>query len=125
MLCCRQSQLTLTELAEWYNGYSAWDGRKLYNPRSVVLALINGICRSYWTRTGKLDEVLFFLKYNLGEVRDDVIKMVNHMPVKIDISEEYAAGQKSPSNREEIYAAMIVYGLLSYYDGELRIPNKN
>jgi hypothetical protein len=124
MLCCRQSQLTLTELAEWYNGYSAWDGRKLYNPRSVVLALINGICRSYWTRTGKLDEVLFFLKYNLGEVRDDVIKMVNHMPVKIDISEEYAAGQKSPSNREEIYAAMIVYGLLSYYDGELRIPNK-
>ena len=29
---------------------------------------------SYWTRTGRMDEVLFFLKYNIGAVRDDVIK---------------------------------------------------
>ncbi len=26
---------------------------------------------------GKMDEVLFFLKYNIGEVQDDVAKMVN------------------------------------------------
>lgn len=71
-----------------------------------------------------MDEVLFFLKYNIGEVRDDVIKMVNCMPVRIEITEEYAAGQKPPADREEIYAAMIGYGLLAYHDGELRIPNK-
>jgi len=73
-LCASQSNLSLQEIAEWYNGYLADDGRKLYNPRSVILALINGKCRSYWTKTGKLDEVLFFLKYNIGDVRDDVIK---------------------------------------------------
>lgn len=123
-LCTRQSNLSLQEIAEWYNGYLADDGRKIYNPRSVILALINGKCRSYWTKTGKLDEVLFFLKYNIGDVRDDVIKMVNHIPVRLEILDEYTAGQKSPSNREEIYAAMIIYGLLSYHDGELRIPNK-
>ena len=123
-LCARQSNLSLQEIAEWYNGYLADDGRKLYNPRSVILALINGKCRSYWTKTGKLDEVLFFLKYNIDDVRDDVIKMVNHIPVRLEILDEYTAGQKSPSNREEIYAAMIIYGLLSYHDGELRIPNK-
>ena len=96
----------------------------IYNPRSVVLALINGKCQSYWTKTGKVDEVLFFLKYNIGEIRDDVVKMVNHMPVRIEIKKEYAAGQESPANRKEIYSAMIIYGLLSYYDGELVIPNK-
>lgn len=71
------------------------DGRNIYNPRSVVLALINGKCRSYWTRTGKMDEVLFFLKYNISEVKNDVIKMVNHNPVRLEIQEEYAAGQKN------------------------------
>ena len=71
-----------------------------------------------------MDEVLIFLKYNIGEVRDDVVKMVNDIPVTIFIEEEYAAGQEKPKNREEIYSAMIIYGLLSYYDGELRIPNK-
>lgn len=123
-LCGRQSKLTLDEIAEWYNGYTADDGGRIYNPRSVVLALINGKCQSYWTRTGKMDEVLFFLKYNMGEVRDDVVKMVNHMPVSIEILEEYAAGQDSPASREEIYAAMIIYGLLSYHEGALHIPNK-
>lgn len=124
MLCSKQSDLRVDEISEWYNGYTAIDGTKLYNPRSVVCALEDKYCQSYWTRTGKMDEVLFFLKYNIGEVRDDVVKMVNHMPVRVEIKKEYAAGQESPANRKEIYAAMIIYGLLSYHDGELSIPNK-
>lgn len=47
------------------------------NTRSVVCALEDAACQSYWTRTGKMDEVLFFLKYNIGEVRDDVVKMIH------------------------------------------------
>lgn len=124
LLCSRQSGLTLDEISEWYNGYTAADGTKLYNPRSVVCALEDEYCQSYWTRTGKMDEVLFFLKYNIGEVRDDIVKMVNHMPVSIEIKKEYAAGQERPVNRKEIYAAMIIYGLLSYAEGRLNIPNK-
>ena len=60
-----------------------------------------------------MDEVLFFLKYNISEVRDDVVKMVNDTPVRIDIKKEYSAGQESPANRKDIYAAMVIYGLLS------------
>ncbi len=123
-LCSKQSALTMEEIRDWYNGYQTKTGARLYNPRSVVCALEDGVCQSYWTRTGKMDEVLFFLKYNIAEVRDDVVKMVNEIPVRMEIEEEYCAGQKSPENREEIYAAMIVYGLLSYHDGCLRIPNK-
>ena len=40
------------------------------------------------------------------------------------IDEEFRAGQKAPQTREEIYSAMIVYGFLSYYDGRIKIPNK-
>lgn len=123
-LCRKQDKVDLEEIRDWYNGYISESGERIYNPHSVVLALMNGYCESYWTRTGKMDEVLFFLKYNIGEVRDDVVKMVNDTPVLIDIEEEYAAGQRNLQNREEIYAAMIIYGLLSYSNGELRIPNK-
>lgn len=123
-LCEKQSALTMAEISDWYNGYQTRSGARLYNPRSVVCALEDAACQSYWTRTGKMDEVLFFLKYNIGDVRDDVVKMVNDTPVIIDIEEEYSAGQGSPKNRKEIYSAMIIYGLLSYHDGEVRIPNK-
>ena len=124
MLCEKQTALSMDEIRDWYNGYQTKDGSRIYNPRSVICALEDAACQSYWTRTGKMDEVLFFLKYNIAEVRDDVVKMVNNMAVKIDIEKEYSAGQGNPVNRKDIYAAMVIYGLLSYHDGELRIPNK-
>lgn len=123
-LCQKQSKVTFDSIHDWYNGYQTKSGEKIYNPRSVVLALINGYCQSYWTRTGKMDEVLFFLKYNISEVRDDVVKMVNGTPVRIEINKEYTAGGERPSGRKDIYAAMIIYGLLSYHDGEIKIPNR-
>ncbi len=123
-LCEKQAVLTMEEICEWYNGYQTRNGIRLYNPRSVVCALEDGVCQSYWTRTGKTDEVLSFLKYNMGEVRDDIVKLINGFSVMVDIKKEYSAGQEEPSNRKDIYAAMIIYGLLSYHDGELRIPNK-
>ena len=123
-LCDKQNVLSFDEISKWYNGYLTEDGEKIYNPRSVVKALENGKCRSYWTNTGRMDEVLFYLKYNIAEVRDDVIEMVAGNTVDIFIDEEFRAGQEPPKTREEIYSAMIVYGFLSYYDGTIRIPNK-
>ena len=120
----RQTVLTMNEIREWYNGYQTNNGARLYNPWSGVCALEDVTCQSYWTRTGILDEVLFFLRYNIGEVRDYVVKMVNDTSVQIDIDEEYTEGQEPPKNRKEIYSAMIVYVLPSCRKGELRIPNK-
>lgn len=123
-LCGKQSALAMDEINNWYNGYQTRNGARLYNPRSVVCALEDSACQSYWTKSGKTDEVLFFLKYNIADVRDDVVKMVNNTIIRMDIEEEYTAGQKTPENRTEIYSAMIIYGLLSYHDGEIRIPNR-
>lgn len=123
-LCEKQNKISFEEISEWYNGYTNSDGYKIYNPRSVVKALQNGRCISYWTNTGAMNEVKEYLKYNILDVREDVIKMVNGLSVKIIINEEFRAGQNTPKTRQEIYSAMIVLGFLSYYEGFLKIPNK-
>lgn len=117
ILCSRQSVLNMDEISEWYNGYQARDGERLYNPRSVVCALEDEVCQSYWTRIGKLDEVLFYLKHNIGDVRDDVVRMVDGLPVIIEIKKTNQPDREKPENRKDIYATMIIYGLLSYCDG--------
>ena len=63
-------------MKEWYDGYTTKSGERMYNPRSVVLALTNNNIGNYWT------------------------------------------------SYDEIFSAMIVYGFLSYENGEVRIPNK-
>ena len=123
-LCRKNNEISFEEITEWYNGYLDGKGNAIYNPRSVVCALEDCHCQSYWTNTGAMDEVLYYLKYNIADVRNDVIEMVSGNIVDIVIDEEYRAGQREPRNREEIYAAMIVYGFLAYYDGRIKIPNK-
>lgn len=123
-LCKNQESVSFEEISEWYNGYINEEATKLYNPRSVIKALQNKKCKSYWTNTGAMDEVTEYLKYNTLEIRDDVIKMVAGEEVDMFIDEEFRAGQGAPRNKEEIYSAMIVLGFLSYYDGYIKIPNK-
>jgi hypothetical protein len=60
-----------------------------YNPRSVVKALQNNYCESYWTNTGAMDEVAEYLKYNILEIRDDVIEMVSGEEIDITIDEDF------------------------------------
>ena len=123
-LCEQNKYMDFKKLEEWYNGYTTARGIKIYNPRSVVKALKNDYCESYWTNTGAMDEVSQYLKYNVLEIRDDVIKMVSGQEIDITIDEEFRAGQGTPKTKEEIYSAMIVLGFLSYNDGYLKIPNK-
>ncbi|MGL4912336.1 MAG: AAA family ATPase [Romboutsia sp.] len=123
-LCQKTNKISFEEISDWYNGYINENGNKLYNPRSVVKALKNNKCKSYWTNTGAMDEVIELLKYNTLEIRDDVIEMVSGEEIDIIIDEEFRAGQGAPRNKEEVYSAMIVLGFLSYYDGYLKIPNK-
>ena len=123
-LCKKNDKIDFDELQEWYNGYSTAKGIKIYNPRSVSIALNNRYCESYWTNTGAMNEVRDYLKYNVFDVREDVIRMVSGEEIDITIDEEFRAGQEAPKTKEEIYSAMIILGFLSYHDGYLKIPNK-
>lgn len=123
-LCKENGYMNFEELEIWYNGYSTANGVKIYNPRSVIKALENNYCESYWTNTGAMDEVSKYLKYNTLEIREDVIRMVSGEEIDIIINEEFRAGQGDPKTKEEIYSAMITLGFLSYNDGYLKIPNK-
>lgn len=123
-LCEKNDEIEFSELENWYNGYLTIKGKKIYNPRSVVKALQNKHCESYWTNTGAMDEVAEYLKYNTMEIREDVIEMVSGGKIDIIINEEFRAGQEAPKTKKEIYSAMIILGFLSYHDGYLKIPNK-
>ena len=68
----KMPKITREELEKWYDRYHTAAGERLYNPRSVVCALVNNQLANYWTSSGP----------------------------------------------------MVIYGLLTYMDGEVFIPNK-
>ena len=121
-LCKKQDKITMDDLKEWYDGYKI-QGIDLYNPRSLVSALTRGKCQSYWTNTGPMDEIMFFINNNVSDVKNDIIKMISGEPVYIQL-DGYGTENLSLETRDEILSEMSVYGLLSYHDETLEIPNK-
>lgn len=111
------------ELRRWYDGYATLSGIRLYNPRSVVLALSNNSLDNYWTSSGPYDEIFYYIRNNVDSVRDDLALMVSGTSVPAKI-QEYAATSQSLKTKEEILSAMVVYGFLSYENGRVTIPNK-
>lgn len=111
------------ELRDWYDGYFTASGHRLYNPRSVVLALMDNQLRNYWTGAGPYDEIFYYIRNNIEAVRDDLALMVSGECVSVNIG-QFAAVSMEMKSREQIYSAMVVYGLLTYRDGAVLIPNR-
>lgn len=120
---CDTPVITRDGLKTWYDGYQAADDQKIYNPRSVVLALQFNHLESYWTSSGPFDEISYYIRKNIADVQKDLVLMVagNAVPAKI---QEYAATSMELNTKDEIFSAMVVYGFLSHYKGKVSIPNK-
>ena len=115
--------VTRDGLRIWYDGYHTKQGKRVYNPRSVVASLVNNNLGNYWTSAGPYDEIFYYIEKNTAEVRDDLAKMVSGIPVPAKVR-DYAATSMNLTTKDEIFSAMVVYGFLSYENGKVCIPNK-
>ena len=116
-------RITRHDLKIWYDGYCTASGEQLYNPRSIICAVSDNQLGSYWTGSGPYDEIFYYIKGNIDEVREDFILMISgeHIEAKV---QEYAATAEELTTKNQIYSAMVIYGLLTYEDGEVFIPNR-
>lgn len=79
--------------------------------------------RNYWTSSGTYDSIFGYIKDNIADVQDDLVLMFAGEEISSDI-QEYAATSMQLETKDEIYSAMVVYGLLTYEVGCVSIPNK-
>lgn len=123
MKMCPAPAVTREGLRMWYDGYQTAGKERVYNPRSVVLALRFNHLESYWTSSGPFDEISYYIKKNVADVIEDLALMVSGETVTARV-QEYAATSMNLSTKDEIFSAMVVYGFLSHDKGKVFIPNK-
>ena len=117
------AKISREDLRTWYDGYHTAGGTQVYNPRSIVCALMNNQLRNYWTSSGPYDEIFYYIKDNIDEIRNDFVLMISGERIETKM-QEYAATAKELNTKGQIYSAMVIYGLLTYEEGEVFIPNK-
>lgn len=117
------AKITREDLAKWYDGYHTAAGVRMYNPRSIVCSLTDNQISNYWTSSGPYDEIFYYIRNNIEDVRDDLAMMISGERVAIKL-QGYAATAAELNTKNQIFSAMVVYGLLTYEEGEVFIPNR-
>lgn len=110
---CTKYQRNLAELKEWYDGYHFANAHSIYNPRSVITAVLTGICDSYWNKTETFEALQLYIDMNFSGLKDDVLSMIAGESVPVNTG-GFTNDMTTFNNESDVLTLLIHLGYLGY-----------
>ena len=107
-------QLSRQELKEWYEGYKL-NGKDIYNPNSVVSAVDDGICQSYWSGTSSNEEVARLINMDFDDVKKDILNLIEGAKVEFD-SSNFQNDMVTIEDKNDVISLLVCLGYLGCSD---------
>ena len=122
---CQEEGGNFDEMEKWYDGYMIGSEPSIFNPNSVMQALWEGRCRSYWASTGAYDAIASYIQMNYKGLKDDIIKMLGGGRCKVDPT-GFQNDMSIIRTKDDVFTVLIHLGYLGYdFDtGECFVPNR-
>lgn len=110
---CEQYRMNPGELKEWYDGYHFGQAESVYNPKSVVEAVLSGVCDSYWNQTETFEALRIYLDLNFEGLKDDVLKMITGEHVFVN-TRSFNNDMTIFHSKDDVLTLLIHLGYLGY-----------
>ena len=112
------------DLVKWYDGYQIGNQSSILNPNSVMRAIDNEMCESYWAGTGAFDSVKDYIQMNFEGLKDDIIRMLSGGRCDVNPT-GFQNDMSIIRSRDDVLTVLIHLGYLSYdwRNKECYIPN--
>ena len=97
----------------------------IYNPNSVVAALMSHEIKSYWRNTGSFESLQELIMMNKAGLKDDIVAMLAGIKRPVDIS-SFSNDLSHFKTKDDVLSCLIHMGYLGYdaYTKEAFIPNR-
>lgn len=120
---CSQYHMLFEETKRWYDGYCV-DGVSIYNPKSVVEAMLRGKFSNFWTSTETYEALKEYIELNQDGLRDKVIQMIAGEKVKIN-PEKFQNDMTTFKSADDVLTLLVHLGYLTFdfHTKEVWIPN--
>ena len=117
--------MNFDELEKWYDGYQIGDELSIFNPNSVMTAIREHKCKSYWAATGAFGRVSDYIQMNYEGLKDDIIAMLAGGRCAVDPT-SFQNDLLVVNGRDDVLTVLIHLGYLSYdwNKEECYIPNR-
>lgn len=122
---CEEYDMDFSEAARWYDGYSFRRIKHVYNPNSVVKAMLAGEYDNYWTSTVAYESLKDYISMNYDGLRDSIVKMLAGERCKVN-TDTFENDMTSFKSRDDVLTVLIHLGYLAYDrdEREAYIPNE-
>ena len=122
---CEDYQMDFAETKRWYDGYSFSKMQHIYNPNSVVNAMLDEEFDTYWTRTETYESLKNYICMNFDGLKDAVVKLITGAHCRINPG-RFQNDMATFRSRDDVLTLLIHLGYLAYDKErkEVYIPNE-
>jgi len=122
---CRKYGMDFSEAARWYDGYSFPRMKHVYNPASVVRAMLSGEYDNYWAKTVTYEALKDYISMNFDGLRDSVVQMLAGARCRVN-TDTFENDMTSFKSRDDVLTVLIYLGYLAYdrERKEVYVPNE-
>lgn len=121
---CYKYDMDFEEMERWYDGYAFRKIKHVYNPNSVVQAIITEDYDNYWSQTETYESLKNYISMNFDGLKDTVIRMLAGGHCRINTN-SFGNDLTSFQSRDDVLTLLIHLGYLAYDKSteEIYIPN--
>lgn len=122
---CREHCLDFAEFRAWYDGYNFPECGSIYNPYSVMRAVRDRRCRSYWQRTSAAESLMTYINMDFEGLQELIARLIAGEGIEVDV-DGFENDFESFKSRDDILTLLVHLGYLTYQEAErtVRIPNE-
>ncbi len=125
MYLCDKYDTDFHAMKYWYDGYTMKGAGSVYNPSSVIKAIMLEEFNSYWTETSAAEGLMGYISKDYSGMAKTIAELIAGMDVKVDTA-GFANDLVTFKDRDDVLTLMIHLGYLSYNSENktVRIPNE-
>ncbi len=122
---CNKYGRNFEEYRTWYDGYFFEGIGEVYNPHSIVEAVVSGILDTYWNKTETFEALKIYLDLDMNGLKDIVISLMAGEKRKINTN-NFSNDMTTFKSADDVLTLLIHLGYLGYdfASGSVFIPNQ-
>ena len=121
---CKEYKMKFKDCEKWYDGYKI-NKLSIYNPNSVVKAMLAREYANYWNTTGSYEVVADYIKLDFDGTKSAIIDMLTGTEIKVNV-DKFENSLNKINSKDNVLTYLIHLGYVNYNKttGLCRIPNK-
>ena len=109
---CSEYNIPPEKVRQWYDGYNV-NGISVYNPKSVVEAMMSRIFDNYWTQTETYEALKGYIVRNENGLRDRIIRMIAGEHISVN-TRKFQNDMCTFESADDVLTLLIHLGYLTY-----------